>query len=377
MDNDTALSRGIELLRFPLACLIVFGHANPIKYIPRIDNDSFLLFDYSWIKEPITLLGWVLYCPAVPLFFVFSGFLFFWKTDIFTHVIYKKKIKSRIYTLFLPYLTWNTVFLCMRLFIDYRNGNLYGIEHYLVSLWFCPEHWDNLMRMDMTTPLDGPLWFLRDLMVVIVLTPIIYKIVNNNWILAVFITVTAGWYMMGLPFQYWLPGFSLPAFLFFTIGAFFGVNKINVVEVFEETRKIIVVTMLWATMVILDSMTSTYIDIDNHTREIVNIPIVHGMVTLIGMLVYLLFAAKIVKWRSRIMTLGGVSFVVYSLHMFIVHRLWKYLVLNIFTNNPNQIDVLLLYLLDVGLTVFICIVVATLIKRNIVLNVLFTGNRQK
>ena len=68
----------------------------------------------------------------------------------------------------------------------------------------------------MTAPANMPLWFLRDLMVVSLLTPIIYMGIRKmgGWLLVVLTPL----YLSGI--CAFIPGLSAYAIYFFTLGAF-------------------------------------------------------------------------------------------------------------------------------------------------------------
>ena len=70
------LSSTIDLLRFPLAIMVIFTHMNP-HVINLIDAD-FSLFSGHGIYNIVGIVGsHVLTHIAVPTFFLISGFLFF------------------------------------------------------------------------------------------------------------------------------------------------------------------------------------------------------------------------------------------------------------------------------------------------------------
>ena len=78
----------------------------------------------------------------------------------------------------------------------------------------------------MTAPVNMPLWFLRDLMVVSLLTPIIYILIRKlgYWLIAA-LTIL---YLSGL--CAFIPGLSAYAVYFFTLGAFLGIRKRDLIE---------------------------------------------------------------------------------------------------------------------------------------------------
>ena len=189
MNNEEVLSKSISLLRVPLACLVVLGHANPIKFNPVI-NGEVVDFSFDVIQYPITFLSWVLFAPAVPLFFYISGFLFFWKIEKFDTVVYKEKICKRLKSLIIPYFMWNFLFLILILSKCLYHGDYNQALFSLMGLWIVPEHLHFVLSGSMTTPIDGPLWFMRDLIVMTLLTPIIYKVIKNCTVFYYFMVIS-------------------------------------------------------------------------------------------------------------------------------------------------------------------------------------------
>ena len=86
---------------------------------------------------------------AMPMFFFISGYLFFGNVEKWNWQTYQQKIKRRGKTLLIPYIIWNLLMAVM-------------LRPFSPSI-FCE-------------PANMPLWFLRDLIVVSLLTPIyIYR----------------------------------------------------------------------------------------------------------------------------------------------------------------------------------------------------------
>lgn len=169
---DPESSRRLDLLRFPLIVAIVFVHAYETNVglagqVAGIsDNGAF-----SDFVRNVTSQG--LARTAVPLFFLMSGYFFFLGFGGGA-AAYFAKLKSRVRTLLLPFLFWNfatlAVFAAAQAvpeaqayfsgknipvaefgFYDYANA-IFGIDKYPISYQF---------------------WFIRDLMVLILLAPVI------------------------------------------------------------------------------------------------------------------------------------------------------------------------------------------------------------
>jgi hypothetical protein len=109
-----------------------------------------------------------------------------------------------------------------------------------------------------------PLWFLRDLIVVTILTPIIYYATKKFGLFIISILFVA--YISRI----WtlLPGFSITAFFYFSTGAYFALNKVNIIQ-FVDKYKLLFIPLC----VILLVATTIY----------------DGMNTVIGQNIYPLF----------------------------------------------------------------------------------------
>lgn len=162
MEKNILQSRVIDVLRFPMIVGVVLWHSFfegimgldiPDSGIPIYHTTSFFI-------------SRILASVAVPLFFFISGYLFFFRTA-FSVDVYKKKLKSRIKTLLIPYLFWNFVVLVGHWIVTvlspvqltsgaYKQVSDYTVCDYLISFW-------NINGM----PVNGALWFIRDLMVML------------------------------------------------------------------------------------------------------------------------------------------------------------------------------------------------------------------
>ena len=217
MNNGKGVSQYevIRQLRFPMIILVTYAHS----YGKVEEVFSLLASDWNTYEFLKLFVSQTLVKVAVPVFFIMSGYLFFANVDKWDVVTYKKKILRRIKTLLLPYLIWNLLMAVklktfnMSIFWAFWNTAGKQID------WFGNEQL-------MTAPANMPLWFLRDLMVVSLLTPIIYILVRRlgYWLMAV-LTVL---YLLGV--CAFIPGLSAYAVFFFTLGAFLSIRKMDLVE---------------------------------------------------------------------------------------------------------------------------------------------------
>jgi hypothetical protein len=98
-------------------------------------------------------------------------------------------------------------------------------------------------------PIVGPFWFIRDLMVVIVLTPLIYTYVKRlgvYGILLLSVLWVFGWWFS-------LLGMSMTAIFFFALGAWISISRRNLVLEAEKVKYPVFV--LYPVLVLTDLLT--------------------------------------------------------------------------------------------------------------------------
>lgn len=78
MTNQELQSRAIDVMRFPLAVMVVAIHTYFNESLNLRGTE--IPFTGEWAHELITFFSIVLTDAAVPAFFVISGYLFFMKT---------------------------------------------------------------------------------------------------------------------------------------------------------------------------------------------------------------------------------------------------------------------------------------------------------
>lgn len=146
------------------------------------------------------ILGGELGYISVPLFLIISGFLFFKELpDSLKREDYLKKWKSRCCSLLIPYLLWN--------FIAYI---VYAVQSGFSLSDFCHAFWVvDIPGRTESSPIDAPLWYGRNLMLMVLITPFISVILRFT-----------KWYLLALMALLWL--FQLSVFVKGDIGiAFF------------------------------------------------------------------------------------------------------------------------------------------------------------
>ena len=195
MPGMKSYSPTINQLRLPLVILITFAHSySGVKA-------EWTLWDGGWDAYEVLKLvvSETLVKVAMPTFFVMSGYLYFVNVTEWNAKTYWSKLRRRVKTLLVPYIIWNIAM---------------AIKLQTFSLSIFVE------------PANMPLWFLRDLMIVSLLTPIIYIGVRKlgYWLFAILLPI----YLTGLYAVQ--PALNPYAVCFITLGAFLSIRKMNLIE---------------------------------------------------------------------------------------------------------------------------------------------------
>ena len=208
----------------------------------------------------------------------------------------------------------------------------------------------------MIGPIDGPLWYVRDLMVMVIVSPVIYWLIKNckMWFVA-----AAGvlWFISSLLFSYdsvasmWASQL-LTALFFFSWGAFFSANKSNIVLSF---RRFNYAPLAYLVIAIVDLFTKGM----EYHGYIHKAGILLGIISAIVCASYLLDTGK-VKVNQ---TLANCSFFIFALHGIFLQDFGKivFSVLHIQESNPYAM--LGLYFAVPVMNILICISLYLSLKR--------------
>lgn len=111
---------------------------------------------------------------CVPLFFLISGFLFFWSIEKFDFAIYRKKLKSRWHTLVIPYLFWNTFMIVCYAAVHIFAPSMTSAENENVLQYSLLDWVTAYWNKSGGQPVAFQLWFLRNLIVMTFFAPVFY-----------------------------------------------------------------------------------------------------------------------------------------------------------------------------------------------------------
>jgi len=298
MPLDTRSSERLGVLRLPLIVGVVFIHAYGTEVgfsegSVGLSHTGFVVdFVRNLISQGVARL-------AVPLFFLLSGYLFFlgfslsWRS-------YREKLRSRSKSLLVPYLFWNLATLAVfalaqtipatRIYFSGNNPLIagFGVYDYLNAVFGIDRQ-----------PIAYQFWFIRDLMVLVLMSPIIALILR--WTPRLFLAAMGVlWYVELWPL--YVP--SVAALAFFSLGAGLGANRISLFSLDRFGRP---VGFAYLCVLLVDAT----------TKGAVFNPYVHKAGIVLGV-VWVLYLTQGVmaleRLKRALLWAGGASFFIFAFH---------------------------------------------------------------
>ncbi len=328
-------SLAIEWMYFPLAALVVLIHT-------PYTNDQ---FDFSYYLG--TFLSVNLAQIAVPAFFFLSGYLFFAKYERFGYTEYVSMLKKKTLTLLLPYLIWNFIGyyvygLTNNFSSDIRPWELYRIFWNASDGYVATSIFGYKFSILSAPGGCGVLWFVRDLIVAMLLSPIIWLIARRFKIWALIIFLLPWILKIGIP----IDGFGLAALCFFPLGATFSILGKNIFIYLSTWGKTISVSF------IIMFFVCYYLCLNGNVPQLLN-----KFLILLGIMFMCVLAyrggSNDSKCSRRIRHLGECSFFIYVFHTLFVFYPMRFFI-DPLTTLPfigNTLAYLTAFLLKIGICV--------------------------
>lgn len=348
-DSFSRLSSSIECMRFPLMLSIIFIHA--YIAVPLYGHQTYYTIIYPfalWFGE-----------TGVPGFFFISGLWFFYSKKK-----YSLKIKDRFHTLLIPYIVWNSILLfifIIAFIFGYHREILLGkgiADYELID--YIRAYWD---RGDFDggnfKPIYPPMWYLRNLMLLCLLSPLIKAIIQKTGLSLPIITGTI-WcftYNEGLIFE------SISAF---SLGAYFPIKKVNLVDVLNKYKHI--ATIIFFTLAMGDYITHRFYPFSYCLQ-------VHRLAVFANILYMPVIGSFLLKYHLYNKSLSQMTFFIYCIHLPFVTIIRKPIL-----GHPEFSDHthIFLYFISVLFITLICISIFKLLEKCFpsIMNII-TGNRRK
>lgn len=317
MDKKNHLSKIISFLRFPLCVLVIIQHSNLVFGIKSQGNDLYIADLLS--KYVITYFSHILSHSAVPLFFFISGFLFTFNMECYNCECYKKKLKNRIKTILLPYILWSLIAILyviikhqpfMSSIFPQYLGDTINYGDFIKQIWVV-DRGDNYFADVPQTPIDGPLWFIRDLFVMVLLVPVFMKLGKFLKYLLVTLFMLIWVFHLTPPFLF--PGFSTMGGAFFFLGIIWGENKALLPKAFAKIAKYNIVVYILLTIINLSTVAFVQLEQSVYIQHIIpiqNLNIISGIILVLS----ISYVLTKYKCSSVIIDLSSSTFFIFAFH---------------------------------------------------------------
>ena len=231
--STASFSSVITALRFPLILLVVAIHLISSTATHPSTAIGGGVFIYLYISE---LLSHNLANIAVPMFFFISGYYAFYKKDWRQEAVWSVELKKRAKTLLLPYILWNSLYLLLLLSKTQLETllNLGAKDPFYINSFSQLLHyyWDDVIVY--------PLWYMRNLIVLCLFAPILYRILSwsKGYILLPLLVAFILCWDLGIT------GLNTLPFFCFMLGGWLGIKQIDPLEKLQRVKYLVAVIAL-------------------------------------------------------------------------------------------------------------------------------------
>lgn len=230
----------ITNLRFPLIVGVVLDHASVV--MPEsVRGDDMPSILFTMLQTVVKI--------SVPVFFIISGFLFFKGVESYGRELFERKLRSRVRTLLVPYVLWTLICL-LYLSLKHLPTILHTGDLGCISDMFT---WQIFWMYKESLPLHFALWYVRDLMLMCLITPVIWLFIKHLKHIAMLLIF--GLFMIH-NIDYHI---SFPISIFyFSLGSYFSICHIDIQKISMKLgRSILLIAAIAIGCSVLEDITLT------------------------------------------------------------------------------------------------------------------------
>lgn len=347
--NETLFWTKKEFISFLSSILVLFIHSyfakdNISNSLVSVINQKFSFF----FSRSITQF-------AVPMFFMLSGLSFF---KGYNNRKYLTKIKSRIYTLVIPYLLWNTVWMLWEIFSSYSFLSKFSStgEPYPLTII-------SILKGVFFYGCNTPFWFLFDIIIFSFASPMLFLIIRNKYIGIASIACLSIVSLFGIHIPIDLFYYPM-SIVFYLIGAIIGYHFFNYATLKSSKPMQIVSIVLLSAYILCKNIVPKELHISNYLIEV----IVYSMAAFSLWNIVDIFIERI-KPRA----IYRRSFSIYAMHLNVAIIILK--ILSLFIPQSEWLEIpkfILMVIFTITLINFICAFLEKFFPR---IYALFMGNR--
>ena len=317
------LSNKIKNISFVLTILVVILHAY------NVDNTiNTISFIQTFISHGIATV-------AVPIFFIISGYLFFYRFEA-TLENWISKYKKRFKSLFIPFIIWCTGWMIILYIIQLTpiGNNLF------TNMVLSEFSFKEILKYTYIYPIPFQLWYISALIECVIISPIIYYLIKK-------IGQISGYIL----FIFWILSILNYPIALFSIGAYLSIRDINL--------ELKLNTLIYRTILILFIILTgvkTYLSY-----------FAVSYINFLGNIVILLGVLSIWIGYDRYSNLWNKSFDItkYGIFIYFFHEPLQSVIIRVMFKmlGTSQITHLIIYILTPLITIFISICVGKFINK--------------
>ena len=252
LKNDSFFWKKKEFISFLLSILVFFIHS---YFAQEITDNSFI----SVVNHKVS---YFFSCSitrfAVPMFFMMSGITFF---KDYNNKKYLAKIKARLFTLVIPYLLWNTIWMLWEIFTSYSF-----IAKFSTDSTPYPLTLTSILKGIFFYGCNIPFWFVFDLIIFSFAAPLVFLIIKNKYIGVGSVICLSIVSLFGLHLP--MDVFYYPmAIVFYLIGAIIGYHFFGFASQKSSKPLQIASVLFLAAYILAKNIAPQEIHIDNYLTQ--------------------------------------------------------------------------------------------------------------
>lgn len=333
MKIDSYNSQKIKILSFWMIVMVVYIHSY------YLEAESMALPNF------VQRLGGSITSVAVPLFYAISGFLFF--NGIQQVEQCWPKIKKRVSTLLVPYVIWNIIFVLWYVVLAYTPGVSAFVNSDMLSDLSLSHPIDTFNYL-FIKPAGFQMWFLRDLILFVICSPLLYLLIKyTKWFAFIIVLCATGWMT-----RFWMTSFVL--------GGTLAICYNNGLDMFRNKRKQVFMAclVLYFTHCVLNAFGLLSADNEIADHYIGQVFMVVPMVAIWGG--YDFTIKESYKPSKHFALILNFTFFLFLFHEPVFNIIKK---LGVKAIGNGDIQLVILYLVNPGIMIAIAVAVGIVLKR--------------
>lgn len=361
--NDKTRTQALDLLRFPLAVVVLSVHVFSTQGL-SFSGQEVDFNNYPVFMELNNFIDAFLRSQSVPIYYFISGYVFFIGLQAWNNEKYKNKLKNRVKSLLIPYIIWNSIFILQLILTIYSPFGKYlaqestfnpSFQNILSCFWMYDGNLagvsETMYEANKLLPINVPLWFIRDLLIMVICAPLLYQLVKRTKIAIVAILgILWGAHQVGISFPFYFP---YAAAFFFSWGAYMSINGIDMIAEFGKYAKTsLALYIIFSILYVIAA--HLYPDA---LKAIKGANIIVGLVFAYNLAVFLI-KRGICKSNKF---LSASSFFIYIAHALLCGKVLKLLFLAI--KPANDFTLISVYLLAIVLTTLLLLLAFKLMQK--------------